>query len=132
METRLGENMTLNTMTGMKGETLSIRTPSNGFSFCTYRISGVLESKLNMNTWEFADKFELSILPGGQLGHILKGVRISSPDLAQEFLDLNITKWKKRWGEDIDIGIEYCQSFDRKTYYEMLRDTDMVMTKLKR
>ena len=102
------------------------------FSFCQYRISGINIDQLNYNTWEYADRHELSILIGGKLGSIHNGICFKNHELAEKYLQMNINKWKKKWGHDLNVEIVTVSTNDRKSFFKVLDHTDLVLTRLEK
>ena len=102
------------------------------FSFFQYRVSEVNKDKLNYNTCEYADRHELSILIGGQLGSIHNGICIKNYELAEKYLQMNISKWQKKWGHDLNVEIVTVSTNDRKSFFKILDHTDLLLTRLEK
>ena len=118
----------------MKAETIDIdvRPPQGLISYYSYSVRLVDEKALNFHTWEYREKHELSILVGGALGHTLSGVHIRTKEIAEEYRRKNILRWKKKWGQNIEVDIITISTSDRKSFFKVLEHTDVILSRLKK
>ncbi|MEH6346998.1 MAG: hypothetical protein V7785_18025 [Bermanella sp.] len=123
--------MTFNKFDGIEIES-EVRSPTATFKYYTYRVSCVDDTTLNYRTISDSGRNELSILISGSLGNIQSGICIRTIEIAKDYLNSNLKRWKNKWGQDTEISVVSVSSSNRKSFFKVLEHTDLILNRLKK